>query len=164
MTQDMVTAAEIELEPEPQSIPTHKKTGAKGIPIEAIFDLRSKGLSASAIARHLGCGASNIVARLQDYENTKQYIANKALLIRHLERKVYNAITDEKLQKANAYQLALIYAIIFDKGQLVEGKFTQHIAYADIIAAQAKAKAGLDDLIAEQERRAKLCATECQTL
>ena len=164
MTQDMGTAAEIELEPEPQSIPTHKKTGAKGIPIETIFDLRGKGYTYSQIARHLDCHPSSIYQRLQHYEITKQYIANKALLIRHLERKVYNAITDEKLQKANAYQLALIYAIIFDKGQLVEGKFTQHIAYADIIAAQAKAKAGLDDLIAEQERRAKLDATECQTL
>ena len=138
--------------------------GRKDIPIEAIIDLKSKNYSNSQIASLLKCSPSNITRRLQDVDVVKQYVNHRPFILQQIQRKIINYISDAKLQKANPYQLALMYGIFYDKERLETGQSTQNIAYADIIAAQAKAKAGLDDLIAEQERRAKLCATECQTL
>jgi predicted transcriptional regulator len=105
------------------------------IPLEAIIELAEKNNSQTHIAKILGCHPSNISKRLKEIEITKKYINHKAFMIRHLERKIYENITDAKLKKANLQQLATSYGIIYDKGQLEEGGSTQNILYADALRA-----------------------------
>jgi hypothetical protein len=136
-------------------------TGPKGIPLAAIVELKEKQLTNSQIAKILGCHPSNISIRCQEIETTKKYVENKAFLIRHLERRVYDNFTDAKLKKANAQQLGILYGTIYDKGQLEEGGSTQNVMYADAIKARDQHKMDLDKLREiHKQRHETICQTE----
>jgi hypothetical protein len=123
----------------------HPKAPYK-IPIESILNLLNQGISKSEIAERLGCVPSNITKRLKTIEKTKQYIANKSFMIRHLERRIYDNFTDAKIKKANLQQLSTSYGIIYDKGQLEEGESTQILGYADAIKSRDGVKITLEEI------------------
>ena len=132
------------MNPEEQNLPQRPSKRNPRIPIEAIFELQSQNLTKSEIAERLGCVPSNITERIKVVERTKQYVKNKAFMIRHLERRIYDNFTDTKLKKANLQQLSTSYGIIYDKGQLEEGGATQNIAYADVIKARQQTEIALE--------------------
>lgn len=97
------------------------------IPIEKILALRRAGLSQSDIARQLKCSSSNINQRLSQYQFYEDFRNNIDDWYELIQYRAFNAITDEKLAKTNAYQLALIISILEDKKRLVRGQNTARI-------------------------------------
>ena len=124
--------------------------GAKGIAIEDIVDLQSRGLSNTQIAKVLGCDHSNISRRLrpliQTIDHTHKYRKNRALLLAYEQQRIRQAITDADIAKASLRDKVLSIAILFDKERLESGLSTQNIAYADIVKARDQAKDELKSL------------------
>lgn len=106
---------------------TESITINKNIPIEEILRLRRNGLSQADIAKALNCHSSNISRRLEGYEFYDNFRNNIDDFYELIQYKAFNAITDEKLAKTNAYQLALIISILEDKKRLVRGQNTARI-------------------------------------
>ncbi len=100
----------------PDTLPSLSKYAPKGIPIEKIIEYRRKGLSTRAIATLLGCNHSNIVERLQaisnDIDTLPEYMIHKADILTLTGKRIINHLTDDKLQKASAYQLTGMFGII----------------------------------------------------
>lgn len=67
----------------------------------------------------------------------------------HLIERVLGAITDDKLDKAHARDLAIVYGVLIDKKQLLEGKPTQILS----IEERRDLKDLLPLLLLEAERR-----------
>ena len=103
----------------PDTLPIPSTYAPKGIPIEKIIEYRRKGLSVRAIATLVGCSHTNIVERLQavsnDIDTLPEYMIHKADILTLTGKRIINHLTDDKLQKASAYQLTGMY-----------GKINQH--------------------------------------
>ena len=110
-----------------ETIAKSSKSVNKNIPIEMILRLRRSGLSQSDIARTLNCHITNISKRLAVYEFYDNFRDNIDDFYELLQHRAFNAITDAKLEKTSAYQLALIISILEDKKRLVRGQNTARI-------------------------------------
>ena len=137
--------------------------GPKDIPIELIIDLRRKHLSASQIAKIVGCSKPNVIQRLHkaciQLEATDRFRKNKGDVLANLQRRISNSITDADLEKAGLLAKATSFGILFDKQQLFEGKSTSIVFYADLI----KAKQIVDQEIREAEVVDNMSSNEGKT-
>lgn len=131
--------------------------GPKGIPIEQIIDLRSRGLSISQIGKLLGCDSKNVWVRLQksgyDLDNTKYYRQNRAEILAYEQNRIRQHFTDAKLQKSSLRDLVVAYGILYDKERLESGLSTANVSYSDAIKARKqllKERQALDDETLDQ--------------
>jgi len=139
-----------------ESLPTITDTASpapKNIPIESIIEYRRKGLTTREIATLLNCSHPNIVQRLQtltdDVDSLDSYKIHRADILALNGRKLLSKITDEKLQKASAYQLAGMYGILYDKERLERGQTTANVGYADYTRSVAEMDKEISRLEAE---------------
>ena len=120
---------------EPNNLPQPSKLGPKGIPIESIIEYRRKGLTTREIAAILNCSHTNIVERLQtvsdEIDTLPDYKKHRADILAIRGRRVLNNITNEKLEKATAYQLTGMFGIINQHERLERGESTSNVGFAD---------------------------------
>jgi len=124
-------------------------TAPKGIPLEKIIKLRSKGLSLKEVANVLGCSEANISLRLKDHlddldalDDFKQVRGDTLALY---QRKLLKSLSSGDIQKASPYQRVGMFGILYDKERLERGQTTENIGYMDYNRA-------LDQVIKERER------------
>ena len=124
-------------------------TAPKGIPLEKIIKLRSKGLSLKEVANVLGCSEANISLRLKDHlddldalDDFKQVRGDTLALY---QRKLINSLNTGDIQKASPYQRVGMFGILYDKERLERGQTTENIGYMDYNQA-------LDQVMRERER------------
>jgi len=140
----------------PESLPTitdPQNSATKSIPIESIIEYRKKGLTTREIATLLNCSHPNIVQRLQtvtaDVDSLDSYKIHRADILALNGRRLLSHVTDEKLQKASAYQLAGMYGILYDKERLERGQTTANVGYADYTRSVAEMDKEISRLEAE---------------
>ena len=110
-----------------------KGTALKGpsnpIPIERLIELRQKGNSYADVGAIVGCSAANVCERLQnaDLDGLELYSRHKAQVFEDKQRKILNAITDEKMDNMSAAQAVVAAAIMEDKIRLIRGQATEII-------------------------------------
>ena len=139
------------------NLPTPNLDPRKGIPIESIIALRRKQLSMSQIAKILGCSKPNIVMRLKKIgceldrlDNFKEVKAD--LLELELKRNI-ESITHTDRKKAGYRDKVISAGILIDKIQLLAGKATQIMGYADALKARDVVKMTLEELQAIYKQR-----------
>lgn len=97
----------------------------KGISIEHILTYKKKGLSHEAIAKLLGCSKTNVTTRLKPYaeelDTLTPYKDHRADIMAMTGRRMLKYITDDKLQKATAYQLTGMFGIMSQTEQNERG-------------------------------------------
>lgn len=110
-----------------------KGTALKGhsnpIPIERLIELRQKGNSYADVGAIVGCSAQNVAERLAnaDLEGLELYSKHKAQVFEAKQRKLLDAITDEKMDNMSASQAVVAAAIMEDKIRLIRGQATEII-------------------------------------
>lgn len=138
------------------AMPNTLHYGPKGIPIEEIIDLRSRGLSISQIGRLTDCSKANVSKRLQRQGNavdlTHKFRKNRAFILAYHQQRVSQELTDAKIKKAKFIDLVKGLSFLHNQERLEEGLSTQNIAYADIVRARAQIKAEIASLEAEYGR------------
>jgi len=138
---------------------TSVTTKPKGISLEKILHLRSKGLSLKDIAGACGCSEANVSLRLKDHnediEALDDFKAIKGDTLAIYQRKLLNSLSNADIQKASPYQRVGMFGILYDKERLERGQTTENIGYMDynraleqVMAERNKLQAelGLDDI------------------
>lgn len=117
-----------------------KKAHRSVISVESVVAMRRKGLTQEQIADALGCHLNTVRNKLKlidgKIERVDNFRAVEADLIAMKQSEILEGVSEEKIEKANLRDSALAYGILFDKRQLLEGKPTQFVAYADILRAR----------------------------
>lgn len=96
----------------------------KNISLAKIIELKQKGLSCQQIATLLKCSKQNIYQRLQDYEDFEGFAKDTALRYETLQYKIYNAIDDGTIEKANLQSKVWAIAVLEDKKRLIRNQTT----------------------------------------
>ncbi|GFO60963.1 hypothetical protein GMST_32880 [Geomonas silvestris] len=110
-----------------------RKGGApEKVDLALALDLRLKGLSYQVIADHFDCSKSAVIQRLKPYVSelevdTETYIKNRAGIIANRQAAVLAELTSEKLQKAGAKDLAIVFGTLYDKERLERGQSTANV-------------------------------------
>ena len=123
----------------------------KHIPIETIaYYVIDKQLTDSEIAKILNCERSNITKRRLDAglysADLKRFKDNRAEILAGLQSRVVNQLTDAKLEKASAYQLIGMLALLFDKERAERGKDIQAlVGLAEVLGSLHKLRKVVED-------------------
>ena len=80
---------------------------------------------------------------------------NRSFIFSWLQHQIIQYITPAKLQKASAYQLTGMIALLYDKERLEMGLSTQNIAYADMVQAKRNKLNDLKELDAKYNQGSK---------
>lgn len=106
--------------------------GIKHISIEEIKALRLKGLSCSQIAAILKCNKSNIVRRLQGIIFSRNELREVGKNLPDIKLSDYmryrSYITDDKLKKAGASELAKMVSFKYNEYRIEMGLSTENIS------------------------------------
>ena len=125
----------------------------KGIPIEKILDLKDKKLSHSQIATILGCDKSNITNRLKKYRPTLDKIQghkkHRADILTHIQSRLLDSVTDEKINDCTVPQLTVAYGILYDKERLERGKSSTNLSVAGLVESHSTNLEALSGQIAK---------------
>ena len=113
-------------------------THAKGIAMEDILDLRSKGLSTPQIAKLLDCSHVNIVNRLKTVDSLPAYKRHRSDFLAAQQSKLLNSITDADVKKASMLQRVTAFGILYDKERLERDKSTANISVIGNISGNIK--------------------------
>ncbi len=140
MNQEIISQEDI------NSLPDTRKYGPKGIPLEAIIELRKKNLSTVQIATLLGCTPHNIQIRLKDVELVKDFVSNRSTIFSHPHRIILNSITSADIKKANLRDKIISAGVLYDKERLETGQSTQIMGYADALKARDGVKITLEEI------------------
>jgi predicted transcriptional regulator len=87
-------------------------------------------LSHSAIAKRVGCTDSNVSAVLQRFlgdrsvEDLREFQENQADVLDTIKARLLESITQSKIDKSSALQVATAYGILYDKAALLRGQAT----------------------------------------
>lgn len=115
--------------------PTKGKPGPKLIPIEAMIDLKRRGLSNTQIGELVGCHSSNVARRLanldQSIDLTDKYIKHRPWILAYEANRIRQSITKADIEKAGLRDKIVSMGILHDKENLAGGLPTQIILYAD---------------------------------
>ena len=114
----------------------------KGIKKQKIIDMAiaNPNLSHGQIADLTDLSRGRVSQILGEYhvcaETAQNYADNEAILLRDLRRRIYNQITDKKLESAPMQNLMVGMAIAIEKDRLISGQSTSHIVslHADLAA------------------------------
>jgi hypothetical protein len=103
------------------------------IDIALALDLRMKGLSYQVIADHFDCSKSAVIQRLKPYASdlevdTDVYLKNRANILANRQAAVLAGLSGEKIEKASARDLAIVFGTLYDKERLERGQSTQNVA------------------------------------
>ena len=121
----------------------------KGIDKQKVVDykLNNPNLSHREIGEIMDISAPRVTQILGEYnvcaETAQNYADNEAILLRDLRRRIYNQITDKKLESAPMQNLMVGMAIAIEKDRLISGNSTSNILslHADLAAIkEAKTK------------------------
>jgi predicted transcriptional regulator len=111
----------------------------KGIPLSKVLDLKERGLSHTEIAKVLGCDRSNVSNRLKAYGATFERIEghkkHRADILTHIQSKLLDGITPDKIKESSATQLITGMAILYDKERLERGKSSTNLSVAGLVEA-----------------------------
>ena len=118
------------------TLPKHK-AGPKSIPIEAMIDLKRKGLSNIQIGELLGCHNSNVSKRLKALDNsidlTDRYIKHRPWILAYEQNRIRQSITAADIAKAGLRDKMVSIGILHDHELKAAGLPTQIILYADAV-------------------------------
>ena len=135
------------------NLPEPGKPGPKGIPIEAMIDLRRRGLTNIQIGELLGCDHSNVAHRLKalskDIDLTDQYVKHRPWILAYEQNRIRQSITPADLSKAGLRDKVVAMGILHDKERLESGLPNQIVAYADMVKMRQQLIAERDSLDAE---------------
>jgi transcriptional regulator len=131
----------------------------KKIPIEYILELRDKKLSPTEIAKRLECSIANITQRLKRYDerigSVEAFKKHRAEVMAEKQKEVLGHLTEEKLKKANAKDLCIVYGTLYDKERLERGQSTTNVGLqASVKIAEDIASGNKDtpqDIVIESE-------------
>jgi len=106
-----------------------EKGASNPIPLERLIELRQKGNSFADVGAIVGCSAQNVAERLAkaDLDGLELYSRHKAQVFEAKQRKILDAITDEKMDNMSAAQGVVAAAIFEDKIRLIRGQATEII-------------------------------------
>ena len=117
--------------PDLSNLPNTLHNTRKGIPIEKLEELRSKGLSYKQIGAIVGCSHVNVLMRLQsraiDIDDVEVFKDNETLILNQLRHRLISNITDSEIKKAPLATKMMAYGIAYDKYRLETGQSTQNI-------------------------------------
>lgn len=112
-------------------IPASEKATHRGCAKEIIrIKKQIPNASNALIARTVGCTRGNVRSVLSTFlgkhseEELRDFQENKANIVDALQLKALESITDRKLTKSSAAQLATMFGILYDKGALQRGQPT----------------------------------------
>ena len=113
------------------------RSGPKGIPIEAMIDLKRKGLSNVQIGELLGCHDSTVSKRLKNISNdidlTDRYIKHRPWIFAYEQNRIRQSITAADIAKAGLRDKMVSIGILHDHELKAAGLPTQIILYADAV-------------------------------
>jgi hypothetical protein len=128
------------------SLPDTSDRCNKGIDIRYLKDLRSKGLSYSQIGKVAGCSKTNVLMRLEGFENEHQDIKafkeGEADILTGLRLKIVKSISDADLKKASLQVKTMAYGILYDKYRLETSQSTDNVS---VIVQAIQAARGLNE-------------------
>ena len=109
---------------------------SKGISIDAILELRDKGLSSPAIGKLLGCTPANIRARLKKYDISMKGIAeyrkNRPERYTKLHRDLMEEISPERISDMDTRDIIRAVKTVQEAERLERGESTANIAHAQV--------------------------------
>lgn len=102
--------------------------------LERVAELRIKnGLSHREIGKMLGVDSSTVCRALKrlglesdDIDHTKCFKTYRADILASRQLQILENLTDEKLAKASARDLAIVFGTLYDKERLERGESTQN--------------------------------------
>ena len=128
-------------------------TSPKGIPLEKIIELYTKGLSQSEIAKYFNCSRQAINARVSPYLEDLQALPDfkkfRADVLAFHQRRLLNSLDNESIQKASPFQRVGMFGILYDKERLERGESTENVSYIDMTRTRAQMEADRIRLEAE---------------
>lgn len=123
------TALDLNNLPEPSSC------APKGLSIDKMIELRDKGLSYRQIASILKCNHTNVIQRLEyigyDQDKIDHYKNHRADILVHDQLRYRKFLTNDKLKKASAPDLAKMISFKYNEERIERGLSTENIAYKD---------------------------------
>jgi hypothetical protein len=100
-------------------------TGNKNITDSQVLELIAGGIKPGRIAKLLGCSRNNIYERLKrlniDVHSLDNFNQNKAGIFSIHQQRALRAMTDDKLKKASARDLAIVTGTLYDKERIERG-------------------------------------------
>jgi hypothetical protein len=133
--------------------PGKRKAGAAKISIEAMIDLRRRGLSNVQIGELLGCHNSTVSKRLNklshDIDITDHYIKHRPWLLAYEQHRIRQSITATDIAKAGLRDKVVAIGILHDHELKAAGLPTQIILYADGVKMRQQLIQERKDLEAE---------------
>ena len=115
----------------PADTNTINDTNNKGIPLQRLIELRSKGLSYSEIGSLVNCSKVNVYNRLVDFkediESLKSFKDNRADLFAVYQSALINSINLNDIKKMPAASRVTAAAILYDKERLERDKSTSNV-------------------------------------
>lgn len=112
---------------------TSPEWGDKGIRIRKMH-LRYPELSRAEIARKVGCDPARVTQVLNRFlndngeEDLRGFQSNQADIYDAIRLRALSSLTDDKMAKSSASQLAILIGIMHDKAALCRGQATSHVA------------------------------------
>jgi len=121
----------------------------KRIDTDKVVALARKGKSNKDIALATGIHFNTVGTVLKRYELNEKEIQvfdkSKVSILKDLQRRIINSISDDDLVKMNAYQKTTMLGILIDKERLIAGQSTSNQQVLFHIVEQAcKARNGLE--------------------
>ena len=102
------------------------------IPIAAMLELRSKGLSCQQVADLLGCSKTNVVKRLgpfrEELATLPIFKKNKADVLEVIQAKILNSFTESDIKEMKGRDRVVAAGILYDKVRLETGQSTTNQA------------------------------------
>ena len=137
-------------------IPPKNKPGRKNGPIisiEAMIDLKRRGLTILQIADLLHCHTSTVSKRLAKLDNsidlTDKYIKHRPWMYAYNQQRIIQSITQTDIRKAGLRDKVVAIGILHDHELKAAGLPTQIILYADGVKLRQQMVQERKDLEAE---------------
>lgn len=122
-------------------------TANKGIPMASILEYREQGLTLEEIGKLVGCSKQTVWERLEPYkasiEGLDAYKSRKSDVLQLKQSMLLDALTPDSIKEMSGYQLVGSYGILYDKGNLEQGKATSHVSIAEAATLLVDGLSGL---------------------
>ena len=132
--------AEVIQENQPVSSNTINDTCNKGIPLQRLIELRSKGLSYKEIGDIVDCSKVNVFHRLADYkddiESLKSFKENRADLFAVYQSALLNSITLSDIKDMSVHNRIVDASILYDKERLERDKSTDNVSFNGMVESR----------------------------
>ena len=122
----------------------------KGIPIETIIELKTRGLNNTQIAKICGCSKENIRIRLRpllsDLASLPFYKRHRGDVLALRQKQIMDSMDEDTIEKASLKDRGIVFGILYDKERLERGKSTANVAYMDLVRAEKEKQREIEEL------------------